>query len=62
MCVTIFSTGRKFRPVSSFTLLHVLTLVAYSYALLWYLITHSGISVFMVRGDGSLTGERMVVG
>ena len=33
-CITIFSTGRKFRPVSIFTLLHALTLVARFYALL----------------------------
>ena len=32
--VTIFSTGGKFRPVSIFTQLHALTLVACSYALL----------------------------
>ena len=32
--VTIFSTGGKFRPVSIFTQLHALTLVARSYALL----------------------------
>ena len=32
--VTIFSTGRKFHPVSNFTELHVLTLAACSYALL----------------------------
>ena len=34
MCVTIFSIGGKFRPVSIFTQLHALTLVARSYALL----------------------------
>ena len=34
MCVTIFSTGGKFRPVSIFTQLHTLTLVTRSYALL----------------------------
>ena len=32
--VTIFSTGGKFHPVSIFTQLHALTLVAPSYALL----------------------------
>ena len=32
--VTIFSTGSKFRPVSNFTLLHALTLVARPYVLL----------------------------
>ena len=34
MRVTIFSTGRKFRPVLIFTQLHALTLVVHSYALL----------------------------
>ena len=34
MRVTIFSTGGKFHPVSIFTQLHTLTLVAHSYALL----------------------------
>ena len=35
-CVTIFSTGSKFRPVSNFTQLHVhaVTLAACSYAVL----------------------------
>ena len=38
--VSIFSTGGKFRPVSNFTKLHVLTLAACSYALLvWYITT-----------------------
>ena len=37
VCVTIFSTGRKFHPVSIFTLLHALTLVACSYALLTWM-------------------------
>ena len=31
VCVTIFSTGGKFRPVSNFTELHALTLVVHSY-------------------------------
>ena len=35
VCVTIFSTGGKFHPVSIFTLLHALTLVAHSYVLLF---------------------------
>ena len=34
VCVTIFSTGSEFRPVSNFTKLHTLTLAARSYALL----------------------------
>ena len=34
VCVTIFSTGGKFRPVSTFMELHTLTLAARSYALL----------------------------
>ena len=33
-CVTIFSTGGKFRPVLTFMELHALTLAARSYALL----------------------------
>ena len=33
-CVTIFSTGSKFRPVSNFMELHAPTLAARSYALL----------------------------
>ena len=33
VCVTIFSTGSKFRPVSNFMELHgVITLAAHSYA------------------------------
>ena len=31
VCVTIFSTGSKFRPVSDFTELHALTLAAHSH-------------------------------
>ena len=34
VCVTIFSSGGKFRPVPNFTELHALTLAAHSYALL----------------------------
>ena len=34
VCITIFSTGGKFRPVPNFTELHALTLAAHSYALL----------------------------
>ena len=34
VCVTIFSTGGKFQPVSNFTQLHALPLAARSYALL----------------------------
>ena len=34
VCVTIFSTGGKFRPVSNFTESHTLTLATRSYALL----------------------------
>ena len=34
VCVTIFSTSGKFRPVSNFTGLHTFILAACSYALL----------------------------
>ena len=34
VCVTIFSTGSKFRPVSNFRELHTLTQATHSYALL----------------------------
>ena len=41
MRVTIFSTGDKFRPASIYTLLHTLTLVTRSYALLLAHIIHT---------------------
>ena len=34
VCVIIFSTGRKFQPVSNFSELHALSLATHSYALL----------------------------
>ena len=51
MCVTIFSTGRKFRPVSIFTL------VARSYALLMVLqMSIEYIPIFLSDIDECLTG------
>ena len=38
VCVTIFSTGGKFQPVSNSTELHALTPAACSYALLVILL------------------------
>ena len=46
VCVTIFSTGGKFQPVSNSTELHALTPAACSYALLVILLPSMYIHFF----------------
>ena len=57
MCVTIFSTGGKFHPVSIFTQLHALTLIARSYALFLFALLLG----FSVKNQSKhmLVGEAM---
>ena len=54
VCVIIFSTSDKFRPVSNFTELHALTLAAHSCALL------VDISPLIIPCDPSLISPHVV--
>ena len=59
VCVIIFSTGGKFRPVSNFTELHTLTLATRFYALLpvvWHNIEIEVYNVDMALALASLPG------